>query len=338
MIALLDGAVDEPIPALAHKTPLEAARKPFIDRLASSGLVGYTGTYLHTHQFLTDLLAEGGQVPRGILEALALDISLREGMILYRLSPARIDEESIKLEYTMSRETLQNLESLANEMLPLLSDLNPRIYFNGGRGILSLEKAGFKPVSTSPFEDDPLGVLPKILQDFVREIASRNNGLTVLPWGGGAFKNLSLRPKIRKLSMLSNSPAARGLARLLEIEAHDIRGLDYLLTQARRLLRNGDVLIHFEQPDEESHKRSYTGKILAVEEADHILEELYRETGCRILLVVDHGASSITGRHFRVETPFLYAERPAKEISRRFHEKTSGRFVSTYRLLNLTYK
>ena len=99
LIALLDGGADELIPALANKTPLEAAGKPFIDRLASSGLVGYTGAYLHTHQFLADLIAEGGRVPRGVLEALALDIPLREGVAVYRLSPARVDRGAIELEY-----------------------------------------------------------------------------------------------------------------------------------------------------------------------------------------------------------------------------------------------
>ena len=335
LIALLDGAADESIPALVNKTPLEAARKPFMDRLASSGLVGYTGVYLHTHQFLVDLLSEGGRVSRGVLEALALGIPLREGMILYRLSPARIDGRSVKLEYNLSGEELQSLGSLVNETLSLLSNLSPRIYFNGGRGILALEKTGFKPVSSSPFEDDPLGALPKLLQDYVKEIALRNNGLTILPWGGGVFKTLSLRPKIRKLSILSNSPVAHGLAKILKIKAHSIGGLDDLLNQALKLLKEGDVLIHFERPDEESHKRSHAGKISAIEEADHVLEELYQETRCRTLLVIDHGASSITGRHFRTKTPFLYAERPAEEASRRFHERINGEFVPAGRLLSL---
>ena len=335
LIALLDGAADEPIPALDHKTPLETAEKPFIDRSASSGLVGYTGAYLHTHQFLADLLAEGGRVPRGILEALALDIPLREGVAVYRLSPARVDGGAIELEYNLSEEILRSLEASVDKTLPLISDLEPRIYFNGGRGVLILEEADFEPISSSPFEGNPLSALPKILQDFVKEIASRNGGLTIIPWGGGIFRNLRLRPKIRELSILSNSPAAHGLAKTLKIKAYNISGLDDLLDRARNLLGEGDVLIHFERPDEESHRRSHAGKVSAIEEADRVLEELYRETGCRILLVIDHGASSITGRHFRVETPFLYAEKPAGEASRRFHEKVSGEFFPADRLLDL---
>ena len=337
IIALLDGAADESIPALADKTPLEAARKPFIDRLASSGLVGYTGTYLHTHQFLTDLLAEGDRVSRGILEALALGIPLREGMIVYRLSPARISRGSIRLEYALPIEELQNLESLADKMLSLLSDLDPRIYFNGGRGVLILKRACFKPAPTSPFEDNPLEALPKILQDFVSRIALRNSGLTLIPWGGGLYKKPNLRPRTKKLSILSNSPAVCGLAKVLNLKAYKIRNLDDLPNQAQKLLEseNEYLLIHFEQPDEESHRRSYTGKVLAIEKIDRLLEELYSKTGAGILLVIDHAASSITGRHFRAKTPFLYAEKPAEEKSRSFHEKILGRFVPADKLLSL---
>jgi len=80
LLALLDGAVDEPSPSLSYKTPLEAARKPFMDRLTSSGLTAHTGIHIHTHEFLASLLiAEGRVVARGILEAIALDIPLKGG-------------------------------------------------------------------------------------------------------------------------------------------------------------------------------------------------------------------------------------------------------------------
>lgn len=335
LIALLDGAVDEPIPALNYKTPLEAARKPFIDRLASSGLVGRVGLHLHTHQFLTDLLAEGGQVPRGVLEALGLGIPLREGMVLYRLSPARIIEGSVKLEYSLSGEDLQELENIVDETLATISDLDPRIYLNGGRGILALNKADFKPTSSSPFEADPLNGLPKPLKDFVREVALKNNGLTILPWGGGVFEKLNIKPRNRSISILSSSPAAHGLAKVLGVKAYRIHSLEGLSSRARELLEDGDVLVHFERPDEESHKNSYMGKVSAIEKVDRLLENLYRETGCRILIVVDHGASSITGKHFEAETPFLYSREPAREISKRFHEGCSGDLVPASKLLDL---
>ena len=37
LIILADGAADEPVELLGGKTPLQAARKPYIDRLAREG-------------------------------------------------------------------------------------------------------------------------------------------------------------------------------------------------------------------------------------------------------------------------------------------------------------
>ena len=40
LIILADGAADEPVELLGGKTPLQAARKPYIDRLAREGVNG----------------------------------------------------------------------------------------------------------------------------------------------------------------------------------------------------------------------------------------------------------------------------------------------------------
>ena len=40
VVLILDGLGDLPVPALSARTPLEAARTPVLDRLASSGLHG----------------------------------------------------------------------------------------------------------------------------------------------------------------------------------------------------------------------------------------------------------------------------------------------------------
>ena len=40
LIILADGAADEPVELLGDKTPLQAARKPYIDRLACEGVNG----------------------------------------------------------------------------------------------------------------------------------------------------------------------------------------------------------------------------------------------------------------------------------------------------------
>ena len=42
LLVIGDGMADDPVPRLGHKTPLQTAKKPTIDRMASRGLVGNT--------------------------------------------------------------------------------------------------------------------------------------------------------------------------------------------------------------------------------------------------------------------------------------------------------
>ena len=42
LLVIGDGMADDPVPRLGHKTPLQTAKKPTIDRMASRGLVGST--------------------------------------------------------------------------------------------------------------------------------------------------------------------------------------------------------------------------------------------------------------------------------------------------------
>ncbi len=44
IIILADGAADEPIAELGNKTPLQAAKKPYIDMLAAKGKSGLLDT------------------------------------------------------------------------------------------------------------------------------------------------------------------------------------------------------------------------------------------------------------------------------------------------------
>ena len=40
LVVLADGMADEPIAELGHRTPLQYARTPYMDRLAASGVTG----------------------------------------------------------------------------------------------------------------------------------------------------------------------------------------------------------------------------------------------------------------------------------------------------------
>lgn len=329
LLALLDGAVDEPIPELGGKTPLEVARKPFIDGVASS-FMGYTESRNHTHEFLLELLTRGGEVARGVLEALALGIPMRKGEAVYRLSPARL-ASGIRLEYRLKGGEVKKLEECAEHALKIIDEFEPRLYFYGYRGLLVLREAPSGVVHSSPFEGDPLS-LPERLRKFMISLSSENDGLTLLPWGGGIVRELELKPRLERLSIASKSPAALGLAKLIKAKILPMEDLPELVGE---VLQDGNLLIHFDRPDEESHMLSYTRKVLSIEEADTLLAEV----SChgrfnRVAILVDHGTSSITGRHFRVKVPFACYNGVTRR-KRIFYEREVGRFVPLGKLLEV---
>ncbi len=95
----LDGLGDDPIPALGDRTPLEAARTPFMDALAGQGRTGTVVTVGPGIAPESDIavFAILGYDPReehpgrGVVEAVGADMDFREGDLAYRVNFATAD-------------------------------------------------------------------------------------------------------------------------------------------------------------------------------------------------------------------------------------------------------
>tara|TARA_Y100001968_G_scaffold328227_1_gene374985 strand:+ start:1999 stop:4404 length:2406 start_codon:yes stop_codon:yes gene_type:complete len=102
LFLILDGLADEPNPALAGKTPLAAAKTPYLDMLAGCGGQGrimttnQEGVAPGTDQGLLALLGEAGpKIPmgRGLLEALGQGLPLQRGMVIWRGNLATLNSD-----------------------------------------------------------------------------------------------------------------------------------------------------------------------------------------------------------------------------------------------------
>lgn len=99
-----DGAADDPLPELNNKTPLEAARTPNLDKLASRGRVGSVLTVPDGMYPGSDVanMALLGYEPakyysgRGPLEAAALQVPLAARDVAYRCSLVASDGETLQ--------------------------------------------------------------------------------------------------------------------------------------------------------------------------------------------------------------------------------------------------
>lgn len=104
IIILGDGMSDEPIAALGNQTPLQAAKKPHIDRIAKNGKSGWYKTVpdsMHPGSEIANLAVLGYDVEkvfegRGVLEAASMGIVLEPGDLALRCNLLTIENEKIK--------------------------------------------------------------------------------------------------------------------------------------------------------------------------------------------------------------------------------------------------
>ncbi len=122
-----DGAADDPLPELDGKTPLQAARTPYLDTLARKGRVGsvltvpegmYPGSDVANMSLLGYPPAEH-YTGRGPLEAAALQVPLGERDVACRCSLVTTDGETM-LDYSsghVSTEEARELMALVQQKL-----------------------------------------------------------------------------------------------------------------------------------------------------------------------------------------------------------------------------
>jgi 2,3-bisphosphoglycerate-independent phosphoglycerate mutase len=126
----LDGLGDDPIPALGDRTPLEAARTPFMDALAAQGRTGTVVTVGPGIAPESDIavFAILGYDPReehpgrGVVEAVGVGMDFRDGDLAYRVNFATADWPRIvdrRVGRDLSSHEARTLASEVNEKLKL---------------------------------------------------------------------------------------------------------------------------------------------------------------------------------------------------------------------------
>src|ERR671937_1120639 len=124
----LDGLGDDPIPELDDRTPLEAARTPFLDSLARRGRTGTVVTVGEGIAPESDIavFAILGYDPReehpgrGVVEAIGSGMGFEDGDLAYRVNFATADGREI-VDRRVGRDlTSEEARALADEVNQLL--------------------------------------------------------------------------------------------------------------------------------------------------------------------------------------------------------------------------
>lgn len=261
-IIIPDGAADEPLPQLGGKTPLEAAKKPNCDWIATTGRQGTARTVPDGFESGSDVATMSllGYDPakyhtgRAPLEAAARNIPLDVHDTVFRCNLVTV-VDGIMRDHSAGgitdAEAATLIHTLAGELGPQLRGWT---FYTGVsyRNLLVCRNHEEFPVTTKPpheIPDTPIkDFLPKgPNSDILRQIMERsarlfagheinlarksvglNPASQVWLWGQGKapfMDKFEKRFGIKKGCMITGVDLLRGLANLLGWENHDVPGM-----------------------------------------------------------------------------------------------------------------
>ncbi|MEM3086007.1 MAG: cofactor-independent phosphoglycerate mutase [Halobacteria archaeon] len=306
IIFLGDGMGDYPIPELGNRTPLQAAKKPNMDRLAREGLLGTATTCPPGLEPGSDVanMAILGYDPsefytgRAPLEAAARNIPLGPTDVAYRCNLVWV-ESGVMKDYSAGHITSQEGAELMRAVQEELGgdgfDFLPGVSYRN----LLIRRDGVESqctpphnISDKPFEPhlprDP--VLRKFMLDSRAVLADhpvnrkrREAGKppATMIWFWGCGKAPKVRPFEEKFgargAIITAVDLLRGVGRYLKFEVIEVPGATgYYDTNyegkaraALDALRRVDLLyLHVESTDEAGHEGSLKNKLRALEDFD----------------------------------------------------------------------
>jgi 2,3-bisphosphoglycerate-independent phosphoglycerate mutase len=304
VVLLGDGMADLPLAALQGKTPLQAAIKPNIDRLARQGKSGLAQTVPEGFPPGSDVanLSVMGYSPgkhysgRAPLEAAAMGVPLGPEEIAFRCNFVTI-VDGIMLDYSAGHITSEEGRELIEALQPLMPDR--RLYAGVSYRNLLVLKAGAKALCTPPHDisDQPVvehlpcgpdSELLMRLMEAARPILARHPvnirrisegkrpANAIWLWGQGPAPVMpSFAEKYGlKGAMISAVDLLKGIGRYAGLEVIDVPGATGTIdtnyegkVQATlEALKSSDfVYLHIEAPDEAGHEGDTLLKVRAIE-------------------------------------------------------------------------
>jgi len=304
VVLLGDGMADLPLAALQGKTPLQAAKKPNMDRLALQGKSGLAQTVPEGFPPGSDVanLSVMGYSPakhysgRAPLEAAAMNVSLGEGDIAFRCNFVTI-EGGTMLDYSAGHITTEESRELIEALQPLMPER--RLYAGVSYRNLLVLKAGAKALCTPPHDisDQSVGeylphgpdsallvrlmeaarpVLARHPVNQRRIAAGKRPANAIWLWGQGPAPVMPSFAEKYGLTgaMISAVDLLKGIGRYAGLEVIDVPGATGTIdtnyegkVQATlvALQRCDFVYLHIEAPDEAGHEGETLLKVRAIE-------------------------------------------------------------------------
>lgn len=304
VVLLGDGMADLPIEALQGRTPLQAAKKPNMDRLAKQGRSGLAQTVPDGFPPGSDVanLSVMGYAPsrhytgRAPLEAAAMDVQLGAADIAFRCNFVTI-EKGIMQDYSAGHISTEEGRELILAIAPLMPER--KLYAGVSYRNLLVLKAGAKAVCTPPHDisDQPVAshlpsgpdaellislmeaagpVLANHPVNLNRIAAGKRPANAIWLWGQGPAPTMPSFAEKYMLegAMISAVDLLKGIGRYAGLEVVDVTGAtgnidtnyEGKVEAALQALERLDfVYLHIEAPDEAGHEGDTALKVKAIE-------------------------------------------------------------------------
>jgi 2,3-bisphosphoglycerate-independent phosphoglycerate mutase len=337
-----DGAADVAIAALGGKTPLEAARKPNMDRVAREGATGTAATVPAGIPPGSDVanLALMGYNPvthyggRAPIEAANLGIEIPDGWTAFRCNLIKTDTKHM-LDYSGGHIGQAASERSVEALEAELGDDETHFYPGKSYRNVLLIKGDYKDVRCTPPHDITYeAMMPYLprgkgaerinhLMERSLKVLARVDTPADMIWLWGQGPRMSLEPFVDLYGLtgfvISAVDLVCGIGRLAGLVPLDVPGATgYLDTDyaakgraaLEALQRDDFVFVHVEAPDEASHMGDLGEKVKAIEKFDElvvgpVLEGLAaRGDPFRVLVAPDHPTLISTRTHDGSPVPY----------------------------------
>ena len=335
VLVIMDGLGGLPHPE-THKTELETAQTPNLDRLAKEGICGLTepvGPGLtpgsgpgHLALFGYDPLTF--TIGRGMLEALGIDFPLQPGDIAARGNFCTTDDKGLIVDRRAGRISTEECRRLCQQLSGIkMPGIQPLVApVEEHRFLLVLRGENLHP-ELSDSDPQQLGLAPKqilplnseatqtatLANEWVTKaktiLAGSHPANMVLLRGFSKLPHFPSMGELYKLKPLAIAtyPMYRGLAKLVGMKivdsGHSIE--DEFIALASHYAQYDFVFLHIKQTDSAGEDGDFMRKVRVIEEVDAALPRLIKLQPEVIIVTGDHSTPAVLKSHSWHPVPFL---------------------------------
>ena len=351
VLLVMDGVGD--VPGEKDKTPLQAARKPNLDRVARESDLGQTIPVMHGvtpgsgpgHLALFGYDPVKYQIGRGILEALGSDVDVGEKDVVARANFATI-QNNIVLDRRAGRPSTEESSKVVEKLSKAIQSIEDvKVSFYAGkehRFVVKLtgedlddrlsdadpQKEGKPFVYTqalAPEAERTARIVNKLLDEIKRVLSDEPKMNCALMRGFSKYPNLPQFPAVYKLkaAAIATYPMYRGIARLVGMEI--VQTGDTIKEEfetVKRAWKDYDFFyVHVKKTDSYGEDGNFEAKVHVIEEVDEALPILLDLQPDVLIVTGDHSTPTALKAHSWHPVPLMiHSKYTRKGLSKAFDE------------------